>query len=148
MTVAARPTDAVHGHRDVIEFFAYGTLRPGGSNYHRIESLVDGAPTPAAVRGRMFASTAGAWPLLEVHERGDEWVIGDLFTAHPSAKLWELMGKLEVEWGYDLIWHSISATPAGPTLGKALLCAWPWPKDRGERIPGGDWLAYLAESTR
>ena len=143
MTPPARPIDAVHGHRDVIEFLAYGTLRPGGSNFPRIASLIEGEPAPAWVRGHMFASTAGSWPLLEVREHGDDWVRGDLATAQPSHELWDLMGTLEVEWGYDLIWHSIYASPGGPILGKALLCAWPWPKDRGERIPGGDWLTYL-----
>ena len=142
MSPAARPADAVHGHRDVIEFFAYGTLRPGGSNFPRIEQWVD-AVEPAAVRGRMFASTAGAWPLLEVREHGSEWVHGDLLTTHPSPELWELLGTLELEWGYDLIWHPIHATPEGPSIGQAMLCAWPWPKDRGEPIPGGDWLAFL-----
>jgi gamma-glutamylcyclotransferase (GGCT)/AIG2-like uncharacterized protein YtfP len=140
----ARPLDAVHGHRDVIAFFAYGTLRPGGSNYAKLAPLIEPEVTSAVVRGRMYASTAGAWPLLELRDRGDDWVHGTLFTASPTPNLWGLMGMIEVEWGYDLVWHPIHANPTSPSLGRALMCAWPWSRDRGELIPGGDWLRFAA----
>ena len=140
-----KPLDAVHGHRDVIPFFAYGTLRPGGSNYSKLSALIEPDNQDAMVRGRMYESTAGAWPLLELRDRGDEWVHGTLFTAVPSPPLWELMGMLELEWGYDLVWHAIHIDEATPSIGRALLCSWPWPRDRGVQIPGGDWLEHLSD---
>lgn len=138
-----RPTDTTHAHRDVIELFVYGTLRPGGSNYPRVADLIEPDHAPAWVRGRMYASTAGAWPLLEPRQHGDDWVRGELLTVPPSPEFWALMGMLEVEWGYDLIWHPIHDAPGGALLGRALLCAWSWPKDRGAPIPEGDWLVHL-----
>ena len=79
----------------VRDFFVYGTLKRGQSNYPLVAAAVRGI-TPATIRGRLY--DVGPFPALAV---GDDAVSGEVLTVAPEA-LARLLVVLDDLEGYEL----------------------------------------------
>ena len=134
----SRPPDqAAEDHPAVVPFFAYGTFRPGGASFHRVEDLLAGDPYPARVKGRLVVCSADHWPLLLP---GEGTVVGDVLPMLAGVRLWDVLGDWEMAWGYSIRWVPLLPGEEDGSAGRVLACVWEWPDYLGAEIPSGDWF--------
>ena len=147
--------------REHLPFFVYGTLRPGEENYERLAAGTTLREVPAVLpRHTMYA---GHYPCV-VEDDGEEAsrVVGDLLFIHP-ARYEQVLAAFDALEGFDPTqedpWYrrvtrtvdSIAedGSPQHITAwvylgGRATLASY----TEADRVPSGDWFAYLRASGR
>lgn len=131
-------------HPETLPLFVYGSLRPLGSDYHRIENLVTAQPSPGKISGTLHYSSDKSYPVLR---KGTGIVTGDILVVKTGSELWDVLCCFELAWGYTLAWVDVlylehdrdsASTPIG---GKVLACVWDWDTGFSGRIISGDWFS-------
>jgi gamma-glutamylcyclotransferase (GGCT)/AIG2-like uncharacterized protein YtfP len=147
--------------RKHLPFFVYGTLRPGEENYERLAAGKTLREVPAVLsRHTMYA---GLYPcVVEDEGEGGSRVVGDLLFIHPALyeqvlaafDALERFDPTQEDPWYRRVMRMVDSvaedgSPQRITAwvylgGGATLATY----TEADRVPSGDWFAYLRSSGR
>jgi gamma-glutamylcyclotransferase (GGCT)/AIG2-like uncharacterized protein YtfP len=125
----------------VDRLFVYGTMRAGQASRSLIDAYVKSA-IPATALGSIYAFPSGH-PGLVVDDSGP--VHGELIVLTDLASALPLLDAYE---GDDFVRVLAEVTtPTGPVWAWLYALASPELARLGTRVPHGDWVRHLAESS-
>lgn len=131
---------------DVGRVFVYGTLRRGFTNHGRDVLTLHGRfLSEATVEGELY--DLGSFPALVVEEDPSSRVHGEVYelTREPARAI-ERLDRYEGARGPDPLPYDRTArrvTLSDGTEVEAWTYVWTGELEQGQRVPSGDYVAYL-----